>query len=117
MNTVISFKSKELSLSTPSLPQKRRLSSTCWERNWAIQFEEPLVNPHAIHDLASHWSTETLQVKFQLRTPTKICCVMRTEDCTDEDFLEQSLSLFKEIENSIGAIDKIEDRSVSNWLS
>jgi len=101
----------------PNLPQKRRLSSTCWERNWSIQFEESLNNPHSIHELASQWSQESVQVNFQLRTPTKILCVIRTEDGCDSTFLAHSLDLFRYIDKKIGCIQKIEDRAMSTWFN
>ena len=115
MNTVLAeIENKDY---IPNLPQKRRLSSTCWERNWSIQFEESLSNPHSIHDLASNWSRESVQLHIQLRTPNKICCVMRMEDCCDQSFLAHSLELFRYLDSTVGSIQKIEDRASSSWFN
>jgi len=101
----------------PSLPQKRRLSSTCWERNWSLQFEESLSNPHSIHELANKWSKDSIQIRFQLRTPTKILCVIRMENACDETFLMRSIELFRYLDKNVGSIQKIEDRATSIWFN
>lgn len=113
MNTALSIIDNECPKIIPNLPSKRRLSSSCWERIWSIQFEEPLNNPHAIHELAANWSNDATEIVFQLRTPTKICLVVRTTDCSDQDFIELSIDIFKSVENAIGAIHKIDDKAAT----
>lgn len=121
MSSVLAVKPKteymQMSASKPGLPPKRRLSRHYWERVWTIQFEHPLSEPYSIHGFAEKWSTDNVQFKFQLRTPSRICVVFRTTEMADDELLALSMELFAKMEKSIGHIERIEDKPAAIWMS
>lgn len=99
----------------PLMPPKRRLSAKAWEAAWWVALKTPILTSDIFDDFVRSLNCDSLNVRINLRTPSKVCVIIRTIDLPEAEVFEKSMKVLAVFEKQFGEISRIEGKPAENW--